>query len=110
MVVNPLRVARWVIENDPSWEKALDPNPSVLRWTKKGTGIQAVGSATSIFCDIEGGNDTNPTLPDPLKLNVQPRGSAHEMMGDISKYLSSRYLNSNLGQDAYRGPRRVSRF
>jgi hypothetical protein len=34
-------IPRWVVENDPSWEKSIDSDLGTLKWTKKRFGIQA---------------------------------------------------------------------
>ena len=92
------RIPRWLVENDPSWEKSIDSDLWMLKWTKKGTGIQATCHPTSMFCDIVGQTD-QASLPDiGLKRDRQPARAAGA--GDITKYLSSRYLNPGIN-----GPR-----
>lgn len=92
------RIPRWLVENDPSWEKSIDSDLGMLKWTKKGTGIQATCHPTSMFCDIVGQTDQS-SLPDiGLKGDRQPDSAAGA--GDITKYLSSRYLNPSIN-----GPR-----
>ena len=49
---NVRRISRWLVENDPTWEKSIDSNLANLSWIKKGTNVKAVCSATSMFCDI----------------------------------------------------------
>lgn len=94
------RIPRWIVENDPSWEKSIDSNLGMLKWTKKASGITAVASPTSMFCDILGLDDSPAGLADVLgnisKMHRQPVGG----MGDISKYLASRHLNPGIN-----GPR-----
>jgi len=51
------RIPRWLVENDPSWEKSVDSDLGMLRWTKKGTGIQATCQPTSMFCEVVGQTD-----------------------------------------------------
>jgi hypothetical protein len=98
------RLPRWIIESDPAWDRLFDSNPGILRWYKKGTSLQAVCSSTSMFCtliDDENGIDANNTelyernnlkspsaMPEQLKLN-----GPHTVASEITKYLSSRYLN-----------------
>ena len=94
----PDRIARWIVENDPSWEKIVDSNVGIITWTKKGTGIQAVTTPTSMFCDIIGdeGRDTRNVLTDPLR-SARPKIAGADIASDITKYLSSRYINSRAG-------------
>ena len=33
---NIQRIPRWLVENDPTWEKSIDTNLSNLKWIKKG--------------------------------------------------------------------------
>ena len=88
------RIPRWLVENDPSWEKSIDSDLGTLRWTKKGTQIQAICHPTSIFCEIVGQADQGGNISD---LVGKPRMDRHAILasgiGDITKYLSSRYLN-----------------
>jgi hypothetical protein len=51
------RIPRWLVESDPSWEKSIDSNLGMLKWTKKGTGIQATCQPASMFCEITGQTD-----------------------------------------------------
>lgn len=94
------RIPRWLVENDPSWEKSIDSNLGMLKWTKKGTGIQATCHPASTFCDIAGQTD-QAGLPD-ITAGMQPDRQAAQASGagDIAKYLSSRYLNPGIN-----GPR-----
>jgi hypothetical protein len=92
------RIPRWVVENDPSWEKSIDSNPMALKWNKKGTGIKAISHPTSIYCDITtevqgqlGLSDILPNIVDYTRHD----GLAGE---NIIKYLSSRYLNPRLSK------------
>lgn len=100
------KIARWVVENDPSWEKTVDSNLAVLRWTKKGTGLQAVASPTSLFCEIIGGGGEDETQGQPTATLTNPLGArptqassaSSNIASDITKYLSSRYLNPRVGE------------
>ena len=93
-------IPRWVVENDPSWEKSIDSNLGMLKWTKKGSGIAAICPPTSMFCEVLGDEDsTSANLSDVAssvsrRINRQPSSMAGA--GDISKYLSSRYLNPGI--------------
>ena len=96
-------IPRWLVESDPSWEKAVDSNPSMLRWTKKGTNgsIAAVCSPTSMFCELVGVEESKAAgLFDPVRAIqngvVQSKGVRDH---DITKYLSSRYLNPQFGSN-----------
>jgi hypothetical protein len=97
---NNNRIPRWLVENDPSWEKSIDSHLGMLKWTKKGTGIQATCHPTSMFCDIVGQTD-QAGLSDILSSMRTGRQAAQTSgASDIMKYLSSRYLNSDVN-----GPR-----
>jgi hypothetical protein len=92
------RIPRWIVENDPSWEKSIDSDLGTLRWTKKGTQIQAICHPTSIFCEIvgetdQGGNNISDLLGGTRMDRHATRISG---VGDITKYLSSRYLNPGI--------------
>jgi len=97
-VRNSNRISRWIVENDPSWEKASDSDLGTLRWTKKGTRIQAVCHPTSIFCEIFGITDQQPgNIPDLMSRTHLERHSTYVSgIDDITKYLSSRYLNPGI--------------
>ncbi len=92
------RIPRWLVERDPSWEKSIDSILGMLKWTKKGTGIQATCQPTSMFCDILGQTD-QATLIDISDLHSRQASQASGAE-DITKYLSSRYLNPGIN-----GPR-----
>ena len=103
------RIPRWIVENDPTWERKIDSDPTLLKWNKKGTNIQAVSYPASISCDImELGHDTEPeaALPDLLSDFMMHTRLDALTGADITKYLSSRYLNANIdshpGQPNYR--------
>jgi hypothetical protein len=97
------RIPRWLVESDPSWEKSIDSDLGMMRWTKKGTGIQAICAPTSMFCEIVGDSPGSAGLSD-IAANMSRIGSKQANLaagaGDIAKYLSSRYLNP-----AISGPR-----
>jgi hypothetical protein len=92
------RVPRWIIENDPSWEKSIDPDIGTLRWTKKGTTIQATCHPASIFCEIVGQTEDSARSIFDLAYRTRTDRSATfaSGIGDITKYLSSRYLNPGM--------------
>ncbi len=98
---NSNRIPRWLVENDPTWEKSIDSHLGMLKWTKKGTGIQATCHPTSMFCDIVGQSE-QAGLSDVLSLMSKYRHQASQASGasDITRYLSSRYLNPDVN-----GPR-----
>jgi hypothetical protein len=94
------RIPRWIVENDPSWEKAIDSNLGMLKWTKKGTGITAVSTPASMFCEILGSDESSAGLADVASTVSKMHRQSMAGTGDISKYLSSRYLNPGIN-----GPR-----
>ena len=97
---NKSRIPRWLVENDPSWEKSVDSDLGMLRWTNKGTGIQATCQPTNMFCEVLGQTDQS-GLSDIAAGTRTERQAAHVSgAGDITKYLSSGYLNPGVN-----GPR-----
>ena len=90
------RVPRWLVENDPTWEKTSDSGYNIQKWTKKGTDIKATSYPTSIYCDI-----TREVEDDIGISNVLPNHISYSepsiLTGEsIVKYLSSRYLNPGI--------------
>jgi hypothetical protein len=108
IVQSDKRIPRWVVENDPSWEKSIDSDLSTLRWTKKGTHIQAVCHPASIFCEILGQSDHTSAIFD-LTSRTQMDRQARLVSGidDITKYLSSRYLNPGMNGQFRSGIRKT---
>jgi hypothetical protein len=90
------RIPRWLVENDPSWEKSIDSDLGMLKWTKKGTGIQATCHPTSMFCDIMGHTGQAGLSDITTSMRTDKRAAQASGAGDISKYLSSRYLNPGM--------------
>lgn len=105
---NNNRIPRWIVENDPSWEKSIDSDPGTLRWTKKGTNIQAVGHPASIFCEIVGQTDHSANISDlPGRIRIDKHASLMSGVDDITKYLSSRYLNPSMNRPPGFGIRKM---
>jgi hypothetical protein len=90
---NVRRISRWLVENDPTWEKSIDSNLANLSWIKKGTNVKAVCSATSMFCDIVDESKENVGLTDMSNNFINHRKLDTVDTSDITRYLSSRYLN-----------------
>jgi hypothetical protein len=91
------RIPRWLVENDPSWERSIDSDLGTLRWTKKGTQVQAVCIPTSMFCEIVGQTEQVGNLSDIIARTRTDRHAAPVSgIDDITKYLSSRYLNPGI--------------
>ncbi|HYX54953.1 MAG TPA: hypothetical protein VE818_02230 [Nitrososphaeraceae archaeon] len=92
---NIQRIPRWLIENDPSWEKSIDSNLANLKWIKKGTNLEATCSVTSMFCDIlnESKENENVGLIDVSNNFINQRKLDALGINDLTRYLSSRYLN-----------------
>jgi len=91
------RIPRWLVENDPSWEKSIDSDLGTLRWTKKGTQIQAICHPASIFCEIIGQTDQGGNISDLVgRTSMNRHATLVSGIGDITKYLSSRYLNPGI--------------
>lgn len=94
------RIPRWLVENDPSWEKSIDSNLGMLRWVKKGTGIEATCQPTSMFCEIMGQTDQAGLSDIVSSMRMGRQAAQASGASDISKYLSSRYINPEVN-----GPR-----
>jgi hypothetical protein len=93
---NIRRIPRWIVENDPTWEKSIDSNLANLKWIKKGTNLNATCSATSMFCDILDESKENVGLMDMSTNFVNQRRLDTVGTNDITRYLSSRYLNPTI--------------
>jgi hypothetical protein len=114
---NIQRIPRWLIENDPSWEKSIDSNLANLKWIKKGTNLEATCSVTSMFCDIlnESKENENVGLIDVSNNFINQRKLDALGINDLTRYLSSRYLNpiidrsTDLGINKF-NPNRVRKF
>jgi hypothetical protein len=92
------RIPRWVVEKDPIWEKSIDSSPMTLKWSKKGTDIKAVSHPSSIYCDIIREVHEAPGLSD-ISSNLIDYSRSDLLAGEnITKYLSSRYLNPSLSK------------
>jgi hypothetical protein len=90
------RIPRWLVENDPSWEKSIDSDLGILRWTRKGTAVQATCSPTSMFCEIIGQDGNTAGLVGMNLGSSRMQNLASAGGKDITKYLSSRYLNPGI--------------
>ena len=90
------RIPRWLVESDPSWEKSIDSDVGLLKWTKKGTGINATCHPASMFCDIIGQTDQAGLSDISVSFRTEKRAAQASGAGDISKYLASRYLNPGI--------------
>ena len=92
------RIPRWLVESDPSWERSIDSDLGTLRWTKKGTQLEAVCHPTSMFCEIVGHQADQ--LGNHSDIIGRARTDKHAApvsgIDDITKYLSSRYLNPGI--------------
>ena len=89
-------IPRWIVESDPSWQKSIDSNPEIQKWTKKGTNIQAVCSPTSTSCEIICDTTSADILPNPL-YNFVKHNKNDVLAGvNLIKYLSSTYLNPSI--------------
>jgi hypothetical protein len=95
-VQDKARIPRWLVENDPSWEKSIDSDLGMLKWTKKGTGIQATCHPTSMFCDIVGQTDQAGLYDIAASMRADRKTTQASGASDITKYLSSRYLNPGI--------------
>lgn len=91
------RIPRWLVESDPSWERSIDSDVAMLKWTKKGTKIQAVCHPTSMICDIIGHAGQAADLSDLVgSAGIDKHAALLSGLNDITKYLSSRYLNPSI--------------
>jgi hypothetical protein len=90
------RIPRWLVESDPSWEKSIDSDFGMLKWTKKGTDIHATCQPTSTFCEIVGQTEQAGLSDIASGLRADKQAALASGAGDIAKYLSSRYLNPGI--------------
>jgi hypothetical protein len=90
------RVPRWVVENDPSWEKSSDSGSIIQQWIKKGTDIKATSEPTSIYCDIRREVQDDIGISNILPNHISYIEPSVQTSGSIVKYLSSRYLNPRI--------------
>ncbi len=95
---NIQRIPRWLVENDPTWEKSIDTNLSNLKWIKKGTDLKATCSMTSMFCEIldESKENENMGLIHISTTFSNQRKPDTVGPNDLTRYLSSRYLNPTI--------------
>jgi hypothetical protein len=93
---NNRRIPRWLIENDPTWEKSIDSNLANLKWVKKDTNLKATCSVTSMVCDILDDSKENIGLIDASNDFIHQRQLDAIGTSDITRYLSSRYLNPTI--------------
>lgn len=103
------RIPRWLVENDPSWEKSIDSELGMVKWTKKGTGIHATCQPTSMFCDIAGQTDQAGLSDITASMKMYKQAAQASGANDITKYLSSRYLNPEVNGPAF-DLRKVRKF
>jgi hypothetical protein len=103
------RIPRWLVESDPSWEKSIDTDIGMLKWTKKGTGVRAVCSPTGMFCEILGGDDAPHGMANPSS-SISTMNKKTDLSSDIYKYLSSRYLNPGINGPARFDLRKPRKF
>ena len=98
------RIPRWLVESDPSWEKSIDSNLSMLKWTKKGTNTQAICPPTGVYCQVlgsqENNNDGGAASLANLQAGIERMNFQANSANDISKYLTSRYLNPGINGPA----------
>jgi hypothetical protein len=90
------RVPRWIVENDPTWEKSSDSGSTIQKWIKKGTDVKATSYPTSIYCDITREVQDDIGISDVLPNHTSYTEPGVLMSGSIVKYLSSRYLNPRI--------------
>lgn len=103
------RIPRWLVESDPLWERSIDSELGMLKWTRKGTGVQATCPPTGMFCDIAGQDDVQAGLAD-VRAGVARMGKKANMADDIAKYLPSRYLNPSFSGPARPDLRKLHKF
>jgi hypothetical protein len=93
------RLPRWIVEKDPTWEKSSDSSSTILKWNKKGTNVQAISNASSMYCDISREGPDDAQLSDILSNHMNYTTSSDIIAGgNIARYLSSRYLNPRINR------------
>jgi hypothetical protein len=101
------QISRWAVENDPSWEQQFDTVQNLLKWRKRGSNIIAIGTPSSMSCDLydnppEGSFSDLPHIGTHYVLNTK---ASPDDPANITRYLSSRYLNPNYDSHNFRGRR-----
>ena len=105
------RIPRWLVENDPSWERSIDSQLGVLKWTKKGTRVQVACHPTSIFCEIVEPASQETDLSNIVGITPTDKHAGRiSGIEDITKYLSSRYLNPRTNGVAEFDLRRLPKY
>jgi hypothetical protein len=89
------RIPRWVIEKDPSWEKSVHSNNDMLEWNKRGAGLRAICAPASMFCDVVMEANSRLDISESISRFKDMSRLSTFASADITRYLSSRYLNSS---------------
>lgn len=98
------QIPRWAVENDRSWEQQFDTVQNLLKWRKRGSNIFAIGTPSSMTLDLfdnlpEGSFSDLPHIGTHYILNTKARP---DDPANITRYLSSRYLNPNYDSNNFR--------
>jgi hypothetical protein len=87
------RIPRWVIEKDPSWEKSVYSSNDMLEWSKRGAGLRAICDPASMFCDVIMEVNSGLEFSESISRFKDMNRLSTFASADITRYLSSRYLN-----------------
>jgi len=90
------RIPRWIIEKDPSWEKSVHSISDLLEWNKRGVGLRAICDPASMFCDVVMDANSRLDISESISRFRDVGRLSTLASADITKYLSSRYLNPSL--------------
>jgi hypothetical protein len=95
------RIPRWLVERDPSWEMHVNPLNGMFEWTRKGTEVQATCDPAGFFCDVSVKTPKQHSDLMEIFSRFQDKSKAYGP-SDLTKYLSSRYLNPTFDTDRMR--------
>jgi hypothetical protein len=86
------RLPRNNIEFDPDWQAAPVDSPHLLKWVNKSLELTAYCSVKDDLCRVIRNAPADPTLPDLTSYRYS-LNTGHRSGTDITRYLSSIYLN-----------------
>jgi hypothetical protein len=98
------RLPRNNIEFDPEWQAAPAEAPHLMKWINKRLELTAYCNVKDDQCNIFPNMRSDPILPDLTSYRMS-LNTSHKNSTEITKYLSSIYLNPT-----YRDPRFLRRF
>jgi hypothetical protein len=98
------RLLRNNIEFDPEWQAAPADAPHLMKWINKRLDLTAYCNIKDDHCSVFPNMPSEPTLPNLASYRTS-LNSSHKHSTEITKYLSSIYLNP-----IYQDPRFLRRI